>query len=102
MKAGPLDMQQVSSVQAGVPAPAAGIVQARPEPVKLVCDRRTTAPVELPGERTREDDLDRTCPDKETAAIGSRDTSDQDTLTLSEDAEGVSLPGLPVLLDLAS
>jgi len=30
----------------------------------------------LPGERTREYDLDRTCPAKEVAAIGSRDTSE--------------------------
>ena len=61
----------------GVPAPAAGIVRGRSEPVKAVCDRRTTASVELPGERTREDGLDRTCPDLELAAIGSRDTSGQ-------------------------
>ena len=33
--------------------------------------------MELPGERTRKDDLDRTCPDLELAAIGSRDTSGQ-------------------------
>ena len=51
---------------------------ARPEPSRLVCDRRTTTPVELPGERTREDDLERTCPDQEMAAIGSRDTCGQD------------------------
>jgi len=61
-----------------VPAPAAGIVRGRSEPVKALCDRRTTAPAELPGERTREDGLDRTCPDLEMAAIGSRDTSGQD------------------------
>jgi len=66
----------------GVPAPAAGIVRGRSEPVKAVCDRRATAAVELPGERTREDDLDRTCPDQEMAAIGSRDTSGQGPLTL--------------------
>jgi hypothetical protein len=60
-----------------VPAPAAGIVRGRSEPVKAVCDRRATASVKLPGERTREDDLDRTCPDQELAAIGSRDTSGQ-------------------------
>ena len=42
----------------GVPAPAAGIVRGRSEPVKAVCDRRTTASVELLGERTREDGLD--------------------------------------------
>src|ERR1700729_2969307 len=76
-EAGPLDIQQVSSAQTGVPAPAAGIVRGRSEPVKAVCARRATAPVELPGERTREDDLDRTCPDQEMAAIGSRDTSGQ-------------------------
>ena len=58
-----------------VPAPAAGIVQDRPEPVKPVCDRRTTAPVELPGKR--EDDLDRTCPAREMAATGNKDTSGQ-------------------------
>ena len=60
-----------------VPAPAAGIVRGRSEPVKAVCGRRATTPVELPGERTREDDLDRTCPDLELAAIGNRDTSGQ-------------------------
>ena len=60
-----------------VPAPAARIVRGRSEPVKAVCDRRATAPVKLPGERTREDDLDRTCPDQEMAAIGSGDTSGQ-------------------------
>jgi hypothetical protein len=42
---------------------------------KPVCDRRAAVAVELPGERTREDDLDRACPDQEMAAIGSRDTS---------------------------
>ena len=73
----PLDIQQVSSVPVGVPAPTAGIVRGRPGPVKAVCDRRATAAVELPGERTREDDLDRTCPDLVMAAIGSRDTSGQ-------------------------
>ena len=36
-----------------------------------------TTPVELPGERTRKDGLDRTFPDQELAAIGSRDTSGQ-------------------------
>jgi hypothetical protein len=55
------------------------IVRGRAEPVKAVCDRRTTAPVDLPGERTREDDLDRTCPDQEMAAIESKDTNGQDT-----------------------
>ena len=44
----------------GVPAPAAGIVRGRAEPVKAVCHRGATAPVELSGERTRKDDLDRT------------------------------------------
>ena len=53
------------------------IVRGRPEPVKAVCDRRATAPVKLPGERTREDSLDRTCPDLELAAIGSRDRCGQ-------------------------
>jgi hypothetical protein len=62
MKAGPLDLQRVSSVPVGVPPPAAGIVRDRSEPVKAVCDRRPTAPVELPGQCTREDGLDRTCP----------------------------------------
>jgi hypothetical protein len=39
-----------------------------------------TAPpgVKLPGERTREDDLDRPCPATEVAAIGSMDASGQD------------------------
>ena len=55
------------------------IVQSRSEPVKAVCDRRATASVNLPGERTHEDDLDRTCPAKEMAAIGSMDASGQDT-----------------------
>jgi hypothetical protein len=62
---------------AGCPCPRCGIVQGRAEPVKAVCGRRTTAPVNLPGERTREDDLDRTCPAKEVAAIGSMGTSGQ-------------------------
>jgi len=72
-------LQTASLIGAGgcVPAPAAEIVRGRSEPVKAVCDRRTTASVELPGERTREDVLDRTCPDLELAAIGSRDTSGQ-------------------------
>jgi hypothetical protein len=61
-------------VQVERPAPAAGLSRGRSEPVKAVCDRRTTAPGELPGGRTREDSLDRTCPDQEMAAIGSRDT----------------------------
>jgi hypothetical protein len=43
----------------------------------LLSDRRTTATVELPVERTREDDLDRTCPAKVMAAIGGRDTGGQ-------------------------
>jgi hypothetical protein len=72
---GPLDVRQVSSARWGVPAPAAGIVRGRAEPVKAFCARRATAPVELPGERTREYGLDRTCPDLELAAIESRDTS---------------------------
>jgi hypothetical protein len=42
----------------GCPCSRCGIVQGRPEPVKAVCARRTTAPGELVGERTREDDLD--------------------------------------------
>ena len=47
-----------STAGSGVPAPAAEIVRGRAEPVKAVCDRRTTASVDLPGERTREDGLD--------------------------------------------
>jgi hypothetical protein len=48
----------------------------RPEPVKAVCDRRATAAVDLPGERTREDGLDGTCPTvPESAAIGGMDTT---------------------------
>jgi hypothetical protein len=44
----------------------------RAEPVKAVSNRRATASVNLPGERTRKDDLDRTCPKvPEFAAIGS-------------------------------
>jgi hypothetical protein len=50
-----------SSVRA-VSCSRCGIVQDRAEPVKAVCGRRTTAPVKLPGERTREDDLDGTLP----------------------------------------
>jgi hypothetical protein len=73
-EAGPLYIQQVSSVRADRPCSRRRIVRARPEPVKAVCDRRATAPVELPGERTHEAVLDRTCPDQEMAAIGSRDT----------------------------
>ena len=42
----------------GVPAPAAGIVRGRSEPVKAICGRRATAPVKVPGKRTREDGLD--------------------------------------------
>ena len=77
MKPGRLTYSKFHLCTRGVPAPAAGIVRGRSEPVKAVCDRRATAPVELPGERTREDGLDRTCPDQEMAAIGSRDTSGQ-------------------------
>jgi len=51
-------------------------------------DRRTTAS----GERTREGDLDRTCPAKEMAAIGSVDASGQDRLTLMRQCAGSSLP----------
>jgi hypothetical protein len=51
----------------------------RAEPVKAVCDRRATTSVNLLGERTREDDLDGTCPTvPESAAIGSMGTSGQD------------------------
>jgi hypothetical protein len=63
--------------------PLPGIVRGRSEPVKAVCDRRTTAPVKVASERTRKDDLDRTCPDQEMAAIGSRDTSGQGLWHLS-------------------
>ena len=60
----------------GVHAPAADIVRGRAEPVKPVCDHRATASVKLPGECTREDGLDRTCPRvPEMAAIGSMGTS---------------------------
>jgi hypothetical protein len=69
-------------VQVRRPCSRCRIVQGRSEPVKAVCDRRATAAVELPGERTREDDLDRSCPDREVAAIGSRDASGQGSLTL--------------------
>ena len=81
--AGRLTYSKFHRRRRGVPAAAAGIVRGRSEPVKVVCDRRTTAPVELPGERTREDDLDRTCPDQEMAAIASRDTSDPGSLPRS-------------------
>jgi hypothetical protein len=56
------------------------IVRGRAEPVKAVCDRRATASVNLPGERTREDGLDRTCPPKAVAAIGSMGTSGRDAI----------------------
>jgi hypothetical protein len=52
----------VTRVRRRVLAPAAGL--SRAEPVKAVCGRRAIAPMKLPGERTREDDLDRTCPAK--------------------------------------
>jgi hypothetical protein len=42
----------------GCPCSRCGIVQGRSEPVKAVCGRRATAPVELRGARTREDGLD--------------------------------------------
>jgi len=45
----------------------------------------------LPGERTREDGLDRTCPAKELAAIGSRDTCGQGPLTLERQPRIVSI-----------
>ncbi len=77
-----------------IPAPAAGIIRGWTEPVKAVCDRRATAPVELPGERTREDGLDRTCPAKEMAAIGSRTHAWPGALTLRTlDHEGLTQPG---------
>jgi hypothetical protein len=72
---GPFEYSKFHLCGWGRPAPAAGIFRGRSEPVKAVGDRRATASVELPGERTREDDLDRTCPAQELAAIGSRDTS---------------------------
>ena len=81
-KPGRLTYSKSHRCRRNVPAPAARIVRGRSEPVKAVCDRRATAPVELPGECTREDGLDRTCPDQELAAIGSRDTSGQESLTL--------------------
>jgi len=61
MKPGRLIYSKFPLCRRGVPAPAAGIVRGRSEPVKAVCGCRTTAPVELPGERAREDGLDRTC-----------------------------------------
>jgi len=69
-------------MQAGRPCSRCGIVRGRSEPVKAVCGRRATAPVELLSERTREDGLDRTCPNQELAAIGSRDTRGHGLLTL--------------------
>jgi hypothetical protein len=76
-KPGRLRYSKFHLCRQAVPAPAAGIVRGQAESVKAVCDRRPTAPVELPGECTREDGLDRTCPDQELAAIGNRDTSGQ-------------------------
>jgi hypothetical protein len=62
---GPLGMSKFHRYKWGVPAPAAGIVPGRSEPVKTVCERRTTASAELPSQRTRKDGLDdRTCPAK--------------------------------------
>jgi hypothetical protein len=69
-KPGRLTYSKFHACWRGVPAPAAGIVRVRSEPVKPICDRRATAPVKLHGECTREDGLDRTCPDLELAAIG--------------------------------
>jgi hypothetical protein len=71
------DLREFQRLGCGYPCSLCGIVQGRSEPVKAVCDRRTTAPVEVRGQRTREDDLDGTRPDQEMAAIGSRDTSGQ-------------------------
>ena len=65
------------------PCSRCGIVQGRSEPVKAVCDRRATAPAKLRSERTREDDLDRTCPAKVMAAIGSMGRKRQDRRRLS-------------------
>jgi hypothetical protein len=65
-------------VQSGVSCSRCPIVRGRAEPVKAVCDCRTTAPVELPRSRTRKDGLDRTYPVREMAAIGSMGTSGQD------------------------
>ena len=74
-KPGRLTYSKFHLCSVDVPAPAAGIVRDRAEPVKAVCGRRPTAPVELPRGRTRKDGLDRTRPDLVMAAIGSRDTS---------------------------
>ena len=75
---GPPGLRPVSSAQARRPCSRCRIVRCRAEPVKAVCDRRATAPAELPGGRTREDDLDRTSPAQEVAAIGTRDMSGQE------------------------
>jgi hypothetical protein len=72
-----IDLQKSLGSAVGCPCSRWPIVQGRSEPVKAVCDRRATAPVELPGERTHEDGLDRTCPAKVMAAIGSMDASGQ-------------------------
>jgi DNA invertase Pin-like site-specific DNA recombinase len=77
VKFGPPEVRQFHRCRTGRPCSRCRIVRGRSEPVKAVCGRRPTAAVELPGERTREDGLDRTCPDQEMAAIGSRDTSGQ-------------------------
>jgi hypothetical protein len=77
-----VDRREFQRLSCGCPCSRCGILQGRTEPVKAVCERRTTAPVEPRGQRTREDGLDRTSPAKETAAIGSMDGSGQAGLTL--------------------
>jgi hypothetical protein len=58
------------------------IVRAGQNPSRPSVTAGQPHPVKLPGERTREDGPDRTCPKvPEFAAIGSRDTSGQDGRT---------------------
>jgi hypothetical protein len=77
MKAGPLDAQQVPSVQVGVPAPAAGFSETGQDLSSPSVTAGQPHPrgclVNVHAKTT----LTETCPAKEMAAIGSRDTSGQ-------------------------
>ena len=78
-----VDRQQLPGAQPrGVHAPAAELsrVGQNPSRPSVTAGNRTRRAA---GERTREDDLDRTCPAKEMAAIGSMDASGPGRLTLN-------------------
>ena len=62
----------------GVHAPAAELSKAGQNPSRPSVTAGQPHPSIAFGDRTREDDLDRTCPAKEMAAIGSMDASGQD------------------------